>query len=317
MHYYSAGDQNAALLLANDSGYLEWYNTGTENGSGDFVSASYGTIKTATFLSTASVKFQATGGGSNYVAFQPPATIASNVTWTLPAADATTAGFALVSNGAGVLSWAAAGGAITVDSTTTSLYPTMSTSTSGNFTAAKTNFNLVFNGSTNLLSVGGAIKATGQSTIGNNGVWVDFSAPNGRIASINSSGSPASNLQLATTTTGGTTTTALLLDYNQNATFTGTITENSSIVYKENVTPIANALDAVMQLVGGTYDRKNNSTKNEAGLIAEEVDKILPNLVKHREDGSAEGIQYTKLTAYLVEAIKSLKAEIDELKGNK
>ena len=60
MHYYSAGDQNAALLLANDSGYLEWYNTGTENGSGDFVSASYGTIKAATFLATTSTATTAT-----------------------------------------------------------------------------------------------------------------------------------------------------------------------------------------------------------------------------------------------------------------
>jgi len=61
MHYYAnSADQNAALLLANDSGYLEWYNTGTENGSGDFVSASYGTIKAATFLATTSTATTAT-----------------------------------------------------------------------------------------------------------------------------------------------------------------------------------------------------------------------------------------------------------------
>jgi len=54
MHYYSGSDQNAALVLANDSGFLEWYNTGTENGSGDFVGATYGTIKTATFQATTS-----------------------------------------------------------------------------------------------------------------------------------------------------------------------------------------------------------------------------------------------------------------------
>jgi hypothetical protein len=100
-------------------------------------------------------------------------------------------------------------------------------------------------------------------------------------------------------------------------TIAGTFTESSSIALKENINPITNALDTVMQLVGVTYDRKNGSATNEAGLIAEDVDKILPNLVKHREDGSAEGIQYTKLTAYLVEAIKTLKAEIDQLKGNK
>ena len=47
---------------------------------------------------------------SNWVGFQAPATVASNVTWTLPSADAGTAGHALVSDGAGTLSWAAAGG---------------------------------------------------------------------------------------------------------------------------------------------------------------------------------------------------------------
>ena len=50
---------------------------------------------------------------SNWVAFQAPATIASNVTWTLPDADATVSGYALVSNGSGTLSWAAAGGGAT------------------------------------------------------------------------------------------------------------------------------------------------------------------------------------------------------------
>ena len=46
---------------------------------------------------------------SNWVAFQAPATVASNVTWTLPSADATVSGHALVSDGAGTLSWAEAG----------------------------------------------------------------------------------------------------------------------------------------------------------------------------------------------------------------
>ena len=54
---------------------------------------------------------------SNYVAFQSPATVASNVTWTLPNADAAVSGYALVSNASGTLSWAAAGGGATGGST--------------------------------------------------------------------------------------------------------------------------------------------------------------------------------------------------------
>mgnify|MGYP001807459641 CR=1 FL=1 len=54
---------------------------------------------------------EATTNGNNYVAFKAPATIASNVVWTLPATDATVNGHALKSDGSGNLSWGTAGGA--------------------------------------------------------------------------------------------------------------------------------------------------------------------------------------------------------------
>ena len=92
------------------------------------------------------------------------------------------------------------------------------------------------------------------------------------------------------------------------------LTESSSIALKENVTPITNGLDAILKLAGVTYDRKDGSSKNEAGLIAEDVVKILPNLVTFNEDGKPNSINYTKLSAYLIEAVKSLKNEIDNFK---
>jgi hypothetical protein len=95
------------------------------------------------------------------------------------------------------------------------------------------------------------------------------------------------------------------------------LTESSSIALKENINPITDALDAIMQLCGVTYDRKDGSSTMEAGLIAEEVNKVIPNIVTKSADGNAEGVQYSKLTAYLIEPVKSLKAEIDQLKGNK
>jgi hypothetical protein len=93
-----------------------------------------------------------------------------------------------------------------------------------------------------------------------------------------------------------------------------TITESSSIAYKDNVNPIANALDTILQLQGVTYDRKGTKHKGEAGLIAEEVSPILPNVVSYK-DGKPEGINYTKLSAYLIEAVKELTQEIRNLKG--
>jgi hypothetical protein len=103
---------------------------------------------------------------------------------------------------------------------------------------------------------------------------------------------------------GGTTAAA--------GTFT-TVTETSSIAYKENVEPITNALNKIMQLVGVTYNRKDGSKTNEAGLIAEDVIKVIPNIVTTKEE-KAEAIAYTKLTAYLIEAIKEQQLQIEELK---
>ena len=97
----------------------------------------------------------------------------------------------------------------------------------------------------------------------------------------------------------------------------GTITETSSITLKENINPIEDALDKIMQLVGVTYDRIDGSVKSEAGLIAERVNEVIPEVVARDQSGVPVGIHYSRLTAYLLEAIKTLKSEINELKGNK
>ena len=80
--------------------------------------------------------FAIKGSSSGSVTFQAAAA-AGSVTYTLPSADASTSGYALVSNGSGTLSWAAAGASITDDTSTTTLYPVFSTATSGSLTAAK------------------------------------------------------------------------------------------------------------------------------------------------------------------------------------
>lgn len=91
------------------------------------------------------------------------------------------------------------------------------------------------------------------------------------------------------------------------------LVETSSIRYKENISPLLNSLDIISQLNGVVYQRKETH-KQEAGLIAEEVEKIAPLLVSKNANGSADGVYYTKLAVYLLEAVKILKAEIEELK---
>lgn len=77
---------------------------------------SVGTLSALTVNGNATLNTQgdlrfADADSSNWVAFQAPATVTSNVTWTLPATDATVSGHALKSNAAGTLSWGTAGGA--------------------------------------------------------------------------------------------------------------------------------------------------------------------------------------------------------------
>jgi hypothetical protein len=92
------------------------------------------------------------------------------------------------------------------------------------------------------------------------------------------------------------------------------IVETSSITFKENINSIENALDSILNLRGVSYDRKDKSEINETGLIAEEVDKIIPSLVTKDDNGKPYGVKYTKVVAYLVEAVKEQQKQIEDLK---
>ena len=93
----------------------------------------------------------------------------------------------------------------------------------------------------------------------------------------------------------------------------GTVTEASSITLKENVSPITDALGIVSQLQGCVYDRKDGTSFNEPGLIAEQVDSILSSIVFYDEQGNPIGVKYTKLIPYLIESIKQLNQQIKDL----
>ena len=92
------------------------------------------------------------------------------------------------------------------------------------------------------------------------------------------------------------------------------ISETSSMTLKRDITPIEDALNKILSLEGVTYYRKADDTF-EAGLIAEKVNKIIPELVGKDSDGNPQTVYYTKITAYLIEAVKSLKQELDSLRG--
>lgn len=95
---------------------------------------------------------------------------------------------------------------------------------------------------------------------------------------------------------------------------------SSDIKLKENIVNVENALDKVQQLNGVEFTWKKNGEKS-AGVIAQDVEKVLPQAVKEvtdlQTDEAYKTVKYDALHAILIEAIKELKAEIDELKANK
>ena len=93
--------------------------------------------------------------------------------------------------------------------------------------------------------------------------------------------------------------------------------QNSDARYKTHITTFDNALDAVLNLRGVTYDwdrakwpEKNFSEGRQIGFIAQEVEKVLPELVI--TDGSGyKSVAYANAVPVLVEAIKALNAKLD------
>ena len=88
---------------------------------------------------------------------------------------------------------------------------------------------------------------------------------------------------------------------------------------KDNITPIPDALDKVMSISGNTFDWNENTKKegSETGVIAQEIEKLgLPDVVTTRDDEYL-AVKYEKLVPLLIEAIKELKNEVDELKKGK
>lgn len=86
---------------------------------------------------------------------------------------------------------------------------------------------------------------------------------------------------------------------------------------KENITPISKPLDKLKQIGGYEFDwndKQNVHEGHDVGVIAQEIEAILPELVQTRDSGY-KAVSYEKLVALLIEAVKEQQSQIDELKA--
>ena len=119
---------------------------------------------------------------------------------------------------------------------------------------------------------------------------------------------------------GGTTVTALTLDmsaagaatFNSSVTAGGDVTAFSDMRIKHDIETIEGALAKVSDM-RGVYFKRNNGEAG-TGVIAQEIENILPEVVK---DGEYKSVAYGNMVGILIEAIKELKAEVEKLKESK
>ena len=88
--------------------------------------------------------------------------------------------------------------------------------------------------------------------------------------------------------------------------------------FKENITPIENPIEKIRMISGNTYDWKVDMKEfhgfegNDVGVIAQEIEAVLPQLVTTRETGY-KAVKYDKLVALLIEGMKAQQNQIDNL----
>ena len=236
-----------------------------------------------------------------------------------------------ITNGAGSITVAASGQTITDDTTTNATrYPLFSSVTTG---SSSTDFvsstKLQFNPSTGILT------ATGFSGSGANltNVVNSITGTSNQVVASASTGAVTLSLPQSINTSAsvqfgsfGVGTAASGTTGEIRATNNVTAYYSSDIKFKSNVQNIENALDKVSYIGGKTFDWSDDYIndhggedgyfvqKSDFGVIAQDVQKVFPQAVRTRDDGTL-AVDYSKLSALAFAAIAELKAEIDQLKA--
>jgi len=163
-----------------------------------------------------------------------------------------------------------------------------------------------YNGSTaRTVSVAGTSVNTGNTLVARD-ISGDFTA--GTITVTNLTASQTITTQNIVASGG--------LNITGNLNISGIITctdlnSTSDINLKENIKTVENSLNTLTQLRGVSFDWKETG-RSSYGVIAQELEEILPDLVTN---GEVKSVNYNGLIGVLIESVKELKAEVEELKS--
>jgi hypothetical protein len=117
---------------------------------------------------------------------------------------------------------------------------------------------------------------------------------------------------------GGSEITALTLDMSAAgaATFNNDVTAFSDKRLKTDIKNIENSLDIVMKMQGVYYKRKDiENAKEQIGVLAQDIETVLPQVVLTADDEmKSKSVDYGKLCALLIECVKDLQTQVNDLK---
>jgi hypothetical protein len=115
---------------------------------------------------------------------------------------------------------------------------------------------------------------------------------------------------------GNNPSNAFVVNYDGSATLSGDLTINSDARLKSNIISLGSTLAKLMMIDGKSYTIKTNQAESKIGLLAQEVQKVFPELVKTTKDkDNTLSVNYQGLIPVLINAIKEQQKQIIELKN--
>jgi hypothetical protein len=171
-----------------------------------------------------------------------------------------------------------------------------------------------------LTAIGALAKTDGNFIVGNGSTWVAESGATARTSLGLGTSNDVQFDSFGVGTAASGTTGEIRATNNVTAFY------SSDKKFKENIKDIENALDKVDHIGGKTFDWTKAYIdehggedgyfiqRQDIGVIAQDVQEVIPEAVREREDGSL-AVDYPKLVSLAFAAIKELKAEVDTLKN--
>ena len=166
------------------------------------------------------------------------------------------------------------------------------------------------------VEAGGGVGSSGQ-VLSSTGTGIQWITPASGFAVTNDTTTNSTYYPVFVNATSGTpgqtSVSSTKLNFNPSTgNFSATIfTSLSDITQKTNIRPIENSIELTKELQGVRFDWVDNN-KPSLGLIAQEVEKVLPELIETGDDG-LKRVNYSNMIGLLIEAIKEQQVRIEEL----